>query len=305
MIRYLKNNEINKEKWDTCISTSPQSLVYAESWFLDIVSPDWEALVEDDYSSVFPLTKRKKIGINYLFQPYFTQQLGLFNAAGDISEVTLRAFLLTIPKKFRLIEIQLNSSNIINHVDTFFIRNKLTHVLNLSDSFEKINENYSENLRRNIKKAKHSEINISKKNLFKDVIELFRQNRGLKINNISNSHYKTLLTLLEKAESKNKLDCRRMINTNGKLIAGVIFLKSKHSYILLFSATDNEAKETGAMSLLIDSFIQDHSKEDVFLDFEGSMDANLARFYKSFGSKEIVYLQILKNDLPIIIRWLK
>ena len=59
------------------------------------------------------------------------------------------------------------------------------------------------------------------------------------------------------------------------------------------------------MSLLIDSFIKEHSREDNILDFEGSMDVNLARFYKSFGSKEVVYLQILKNNLPVIIRWLK
>lgn len=305
MIRYLKNNEINKEKWDNCISASPQSLVYAESWFLDIVSPGWEALVEDDYTSVFPLTYRNKIGINYLFQPFFTQQLGLFNAAGDISEGKLKMFLLAIPKKFRLIEIQLNSFNTIYHVDTFTIHQKVTYIVNLSESFEQISENYSENLRRNIKKAKHSEINFSKKILFKDVIELFRQNRGIKINKIRNSDYKTLLTLLEEAGRRNCLDCRGTTNSNGKLIAGVIFIKSKHSYILLFSATNIEAKETGAMSLLIDSFLKDHSNEDVFLDFEGSMDANLARYYKSFGSKEIVYLQILKNDLPIIIRWLK
>lgn len=56
---------------------------------------------------------------------------------------------------------------------------------------------------------------------------------------------------------------------------------------------------------MIDSFIKEHSREDNILDFEGSMDVNLARFYKSFGSKEVVYLQILKNNLPVIIRWLK
>ena len=88
-------------------------------------------------------------------------------------------------------------------------------------------------------------------------------------------------------------------------MAGAIFLKSTHSYIFLFSATNDEAKEKGAMSLLIDSFIRDHANVDHLLDFEGSMNVNLARFYKSFGSKEVVYLQILKNDLPFIIRWLK
>jgi hypothetical protein len=59
------------------------------------------------------------------------------------------------------------------------------------------------------------------------------------------------------------------------------------------------------MSAIINSFIREHSGEKLYLDFEGSMDANLSRFYKSFGSKEIVYLQIRKNNLPVLLRWLK
>ncbi len=301
----MKHTDINKMQWDNCISSSPQSIVYAESWFLDIVSPGWEALVEDDYVSVFPLTNRKKAGINYLFQPFFTQQLGLFNKEEAISENKLFDFLLAIPKKFRLIEIQLNTYNIIKSIGSFTINKKITCHLSLSESYEKISANYSENLRRNIKKAQSSEIEISKTVLFDDIIKLFRQNRGAKINTLKEREYKTFQNLLSEATKKNILDCRGVGNSSGKLIAGAIFLKSTTSYIFLFSSANLEAKETGAMSLLIDSFIRDHSNEANLLDFEGSIDINLARFYKSFGSKEVVYLQLLKNNLPIIIRWLK
>jgi hypothetical protein len=95
------------------------------------------------------------------------------------------------------------------------------------------------------------------------------------------------------------------VNINNQLAAGVLFLHSNHEYILIFSAVNEEARQTGAMSLLIDTFIRSHANEKMNLDFEGSMDANLARFYKSFGAEEVVYLQIKKNNLPIPIRWLK
>ncbi len=305
MIQYLKHTDINKLKWDTCISSSSQSLLYAESWFLDIVSPGWEALVEDDYKSVFPLTNRKKFGINYLFQPFFTQQLGLFSSETNISENEVKEFLSAIPEKFKLIEIQLNSFNNLTSFNSFSINRKLTCHLSLSGTYEKIRENYNENLRRNIKKSLNSGIEITKNVLPEDIISLFRLNKGLHISKLKDENYKTFLKLLSVAKSRNLLDCRGILNSNGNLIAGCLFLKSRYSYIFLFSASNNEAKETGAMSLLIDSFIREHSKEDILLDFEGSMDVNLARFYKSFGSKEVVYLQILKNNLPVIIRWLK
>ena len=305
MIHYLKHTDINKLKWDKCILSSSQSLLYAESWFLDIVSPGWEALIKDDYKSVFPLTKRKKFGINYLFQPFFTQQLGLFSGEANISENEVKEFISAIPKKFKLIEIQLNIFNHLSSFNSFSINQKLTCHLSLSGAYEKIRENYSENLLRNIKKSITSGIETTKNVEPEDIISLFRLNKGLEISKLKVGDYKTFLKLLSEAKSRNLLDCRGILNSNGNLIAGCLFLKSRYSYIFLFSAANKEAKETGAMSLLIDSFIKEHSKEDNILDFEGSMDVNLARFYKSFGSKEVVYLQILKNNLPVIIRWLK
>ena len=66
MIHYLKHHRIDKARWDRCISKAVNSRVYACSWYLDLVCPGWEALVEEDYTSVFPLTSRWK-GIYYLY----------------------------------------------------------------------------------------------------------------------------------------------------------------------------------------------------------------------------------------------
>jgi hypothetical protein len=60
LITYLKHTEIDKYKWDACITRASNSLVYAYSWFLDVVSPNWDALILDDYTAVMPITHRKK-----------------------------------------------------------------------------------------------------------------------------------------------------------------------------------------------------------------------------------------------------
>ncbi len=305
MIRYTRHNEIDKERWDNLIAHSPQGVVYAFSWFLDIVSPGWEALIEDDYSAAFPLTYRKKLGINYLFQPFFNQQLGLFSREETITENKLKEFLSAIPGKFKLVEIQINYLNTINDANDFSTSQKLTHHLSLSDSYENISRNYSENLSRNLKKAKSSGVEILVDIQPEKIVNLFRENRGAGISTLKDRDYENFLRLTATAVQKGLLYSVGVNNSSGKIIAGAVFIKSPHSYIFLFSGTANEARETGAMSALIDSFIRQHSNEKVFLDFEGSMDENLARFYKSFGSKEIVYLQIRKNKLPFLIRWIK
>ena len=55
MICYLTHNQIDKQRWDECIAQSPDGLIYCWSWYLDVVHPGWEALVEDDYENVMPL----------------------------------------------------------------------------------------------------------------------------------------------------------------------------------------------------------------------------------------------------------
>jgi hypothetical protein len=130
-------------------------------------------------------------------------------------------------------------------------------------------------------------------------------NRGSTIDNLKERDYRLLNTLVSACEKHNlveRIGCR---SEHGDLLAGAIFVKSIHSWIFLFSATTTDGKNSGAMSRVISTFIERHSGENIYLDFEGSMDENLSRFYKSFGSGEVVYLQIRKNTLPQFIRWLK
>jgi hypothetical protein len=159
LIRHLRNTEIDKTKWDKCINASPAGIAYASSWYLDLVSPGWEALIEDDYAAVFPLTSRKKYGFNYLFQPFFTQQGGLFTQDEIVHAEKTKQFLEFIPSKFKLIEINLNTSNQINSIGDFKISKRRTHHLSLNNSVEELRKNYSDNLKRNLKKAKHSHSN--------------------------------------------------------------------------------------------------------------------------------------------------
>ena len=79
MIVYHKNNEIDREQWDNCIRILPGAKPYAYSWYLDIMAPGWQALVDDDYDSVFPVPGFSRFGIQYIATPVFLQQLGAFS----------------------------------------------------------------------------------------------------------------------------------------------------------------------------------------------------------------------------------
>ena len=305
MIRHLRNTEIDKTKWDKCINASPAGIAYASSWYLDLVSPGWEALIENDYTAVFPLTSRKKYGFNYLFQPFFTQQGGLFTQDEIVHAEKTKQFLEFIPSKFKLIEINLNTSNQINSIGDFKISKRRTHHLSLNNSVEELRKNYSENLKRNLKKAKHSIQIIESGNELRALTEIFRLERGADIAQLGDKEYDLLEKIVEQAYNRKEIEILYTRNQAGEVTAGAVFLYSYSSYIFLFSATSKEARESGSMSLIIDHFIEKHQSQDKVLDFEGSMNDDLSRYYRSYGSQEIVYLQITRNTLPIPFRWFK
>ena len=289
MIRYLLHQDINKERWDACVSASMTPLVYGLSWYLDITSPNWEGLVLNDYQAVMPLPFRRKWGMNYSFQPPFSQQLGVFGQE-DANE-----FLMAIPKHFKLIDQQLNYGNI---ASGFTTKAKPNLVLDLNFNYDELKKAYSNNTIRNIRKAEKNELIHETTSSPDKIISLFKSYRGKSIATLSENDYHTLRKICNYALLNGILEISTVKDRNGALQAGAVFLKSLHGWIFLFSATHPDGRNSGAMSSLIDRFIAAHAEEPTILDFEGSSDPDLYRFYQSFGSKESVYLQLRINRLP-------
>ena len=167
VIKYFQHSEIDKAKWDSCVVDSNNALIYAYSWYLDIVSPNWVALIKGDYQVVFPLPAKKKLGVSYISQPLFTQQLGLFSSENSNN---VDAFLRAIPKKIWMRSLQIH-----NQLEN--AKTKDNFELDISAAIEKIRKKYSQNVRRNLKKA--AEHNLEIKQCSNDLlIQLFKENKG-------------------------------------------------------------------------------------------------------------------------------
>lgn len=296
MIKYLGNQEIVDKKWDACIEHSVNCRLYAYSWYLNIVAPEWGALVMDDYQAVFPILSRKKMGVQYAFQPVFTQQLGLFTPLLLDAEL-VKSFLKVLFEHFPFIQINLNIHNALPQ-NFKYASSRLNHELDLVYPYSELTKAYSKNLKRNIKKAQKAELTIFKNLKPELLIQLFRDHKGKTLKAYSKSDYQTLNRLVYKAISLGKAEVWGTYTKNNELCAGAIFFRDARRLVFLFSASNDEAKNNGAIPYLLDSFIEAYSEEKMILDFEGSNDPNLARFYKSFGSSEIHYPHIYYNALP-------
>ncbi len=297
MIRYLTHDQIDFDKWDDCIDQAVNGIFYAYSWYLDMTATPWDALVEGDYNAVMPLPRRKKFGIDYIYQPFFIQQLGVFST-NSLSQQVIERFVKAVPRKFRFVDYQLNTYNQLQEFEKLKLKKRVTYELDLISPYDVLKKKYSKNTSRNVKKAVKNGVFITSHGKPEEIINAFRQNKGKEVGAFSDKDYNVLKHLIYAGLHRGMVSIRSAYSQENNFCAGVVFFKSHKKVVFLFSGVTPQARENGAMALLVDDFIREHAQSELVLDFEGSSIPSLARFYRGFGSKECVFLQMKINRLP-------
>lgn len=288
-LKHLSNSAIDYDKWDKCITEASNSFPYAQSWYLNIVSPGWEAIVSDDYEYIMPLPLKRKYKIPYLVQPVLTQQLGIFSRE-IISELIIDEFIKAIP--YYSYELNLNENN-----KTSKALECQNLVLDLNQSYQKIATSFTKNTKRNIEKAESLELTLRE-----DIpIHLFLEFYFHNFKNTLSSQQKSIFSeVVENGVLNNVAELYGVLSGSNSLIAVLCLLKSDSRLVYLLPVSNTEGKNSSAMFLLVNNIIKKEALTNKILDFEGSTLEGIARFYKGFGSKNQPYY-ILKRFRPSII----
>jgi hypothetical protein len=295
VIKYYSHKNIDKEQWDACINESGNGNVYAWSWYLDIIFPEWGALIEDNYQSVMPLPISQKMGIKYMYQPFFAQQLGVFSRK-HLSKERIHLFLAAIPRSVMKVDYHMNIYNRLDS-DHRMIENQ-NYELDLISPYEKIYKSYSKNLKRNLKKGVRANLRILPNVRPEDVVSLFRNNRGSDVQHWGEAEYKRLLQLIYQAIHRGQAEVIGVYDERNELLCGGVFFSSHKRIVFLFSGSSEAAKDCGAMPYMLNHMIQQYSSKNIIFDFEGSNNPSLARFYSGFGSRKVIYQRWKQIRLP-------
>lgn len=303
-ITYLKHSEINTSKWDKCVSNAFNGIIYAYSWYLDIVCEDWEALVQGDYLRVMPLTCGMKYNMLYLYQPYFAQQLGVISTL-KLSPEIISDFISSIPSKYKFIEINLNTFN--SFASPFFeVKENATYQLDLIKTVDCIRKKYSKNTKRNIKKAQAANLTIRRNELTSsEFLNFYRKHIVNRLNEFKEKDYNVLRRLINIFIHHHFGVVYSVYTNENNLCATAIFVTSHFKTIYFLGVSTPEGLEKQAMFFLVDDYIAKHSERNLTLDFEGSNVPGIARFYEGFGAMKCSYLSIKRNNLPWYIKLLK
>jgi len=302
-IRFVENSDIDHERWDQCVANSPFGIVYAYSWYLDRICPHWDALVWGNYLYIMPLVNNSKLGIRYVYQPFFTQQLGVFSNFLPEPDI-VNQFLHAIPERFRLTDMNLNLGNTPT-ISSFKISQNTTFHLELHQSLTGIRSLYNANTRRNIQKAVQNKVFISQVYDIPMFLKFTQINLKDKSPEVKSKHYQALQKVISYALYTQLGEIYGAFDSGNNLIAAVFFVGSNQKVIYLAASSNTRGTEQSAMFLLIDTFIQNNIGKNLMLDFEGSNIPGVARFYSGFGALPQRYYSVHQNKLPNLLRLIK
>jgi hypothetical protein len=293
MIEYLKHNEIDRDMWDCCIKASGCLKPYPYSWYLDIMAPGWEALVEDEYESVFPVPCRSRFGISYIATPIFLQQLGAYSPDKPV-EKAINEFLEFLPEAFRLVDLCVGQKV---NIEGFRISKRSNFILDLSKPYDELFENFTPDCRRIInlisKKKFDMDTNVSPG----EIITLFKENQGSRIKGIKERDYSRLNNLMDFCVRNDKGMITGLRGKGKKLIYAVFQIRIHRCTVLHFIAGTPESREEKISHHVINEIIKSNASTNTVLDFAGSSVPSIAHFIESFGCRNVPYYRLYRNNL--------
>ena len=296
MIRFLKHSEIDPEKWNQAVRNSLSSNVLAEYELLNLLTggDTWHALVENDYETVMPLPTRKKGVLKYVYTPFFLPQMGIFSER-EIKPQKVADFLYEISRHYVLADVLMNEKTESGHGDHEFV----SHSLSLNLAYNELYSQFHENTRRNIKAAQKQQVRVTvQEEKIADIIALFRTNKGSEeAVHFRENDYARLQHVADYLLKHNLLEVYGVRTVQNELAAGALFVKDGKRRWFWFSGRDNQLSESKPMFLLLDTYIRDHAESDLYLDFNGSSNPNVARLYQGFDGKRytIPFVRQFKN----------
>lgn len=295
-VKHIIHKDIDFEKWDRVVLSSAFPLVFAQSFYLNATSPQWDALVIGDYESVFPLTQKQKWSVPYLSQPSFTPQLGVY---GTVNPETEQQFYNYITSHYKLIEIELNASNKLRskeHVP------KTTYIIDYKTGYKQ-----NQNTKRNVAKAldhhlKFEQIPVHEiESQSQQYLNPFLK-KGLKL---APGTIHTFDRLLHSCLQANALYTFRVVDEQQAVQAIAHFISNGKHTVYLKGINFDKQQSLGSMHLLNSSAITFFESKTEIFDFGGGTKESLANFYKGFGASPLRYSSLKYNRLPWLIKMVK
>ncbi len=298
-----------KQRYRSICAQHPDMLVFAQPWWLEAVCEYWDAAIVkngDRIKGVWAYPVERKMGVGLLRTPKLTPYTGPqvfypadMKASGrdGYEHDTIAELLKLLPETAvwdMALQPGLKQAGLFSN-NGLHIQARQTFLLDLSPDETTLFANFKETTRRNIKQAEKDCVITSDPASLPLLYQYHKQTLGKKEKGIA--HTEKELNELLAASIKNNAG-NIYVATQGSKIEGIAwYVWDARCCYFLMGARNPDAESHKAMSLLHWQAIKDAKKMgQQYFDFEGSMDAGVERFFRSFGAGRELYMVLHKNN---------
>lgn len=292
-IKHFTRSQIDPDRWNAAIEKSNITHPYALSWYLDVVAPGWEALIQGDYETVMPLPIGRKLGVKFIYQPYYCQQLGLFGT--NIEHEAYSMFCNRMQEIAPYIDYNFNYKT--PQLEPL-LKQRSNFVLSLEAGFTMLKNGFSSNLVRNAKKAFKAGLEVKECDLA-SFLTFYTANNAKK-EKLKDKHALIVQQLWDVLNQKQMVSIQGAYSAGGILQAATFLVMYKSRVINLINTSNPEGRKEGANHLLLSSAIESRANNNRIFDFEGSTVPGVRSFYLSFGPQDEPYANLKTNILRTI-----
>ncbi len=289
-IKFLKREEIDKVKWNSCVHYATNGNIFGYMWYLDHIAKDWDALVEGDYESVLPLVWRAgRLRGKELHQPALIRELGIYSIH-VLSKPRIKRFLKAIPDSYQHVDIVLNEQNPPPADSDFIIREFQNYQLFLNRDYEEIANGYSRQILEELQRAEDAGLVLTSSMKPEQIAAFYQAHRPKR--DQSEEVFHGMQRVMYNALHRGWGFASTVIDTDAQPLAVNFFLYS-HGKVVSFMPVESKAgRESGALTHLFNGLIRQHAGRPVILDFNV---AEPDRRAEGFGAKPNPFYNLQLN----------
>ena len=311
---FIKSADIDKKSWDKFVLQSPQGSIFALSDYLDIINPDWAAIVvtnkQGELAAALPMNIKSRFTIKYATQPVLAKYLGLMIEDGSAKTIYndfhhkskfAKEILDHIPSAVKYFSY--NFSPAFNyplpfHWAGFKLESKYTYLLDISTTIREIRHHYKNSLRTKLSGFDQAKFIIEIDRNFDDHEKVFDTKFNFRDFNVDQEYFQKLKALYEHFRLKEMARFYSIKSENGEPAASILFFYFRDTIYFYLGLLNPQFKDFPVKPFLIDMEIEKNCQKYKTFDFQGSMIPGVESFVRSFGAVPVPYLNISRKKFP-------
>jgi len=277
-IQLVKHENLDKTKWNSCVHYATRGNVYGYWWYLANTVKEWDALVEGDYETVFPLFP---VDSQILTTPDTIKEIGIYSI-NVLSMPRIKAFLEAIPASYQQYNFMLNEG--INWPTNFTIKptTVYNHQLHLDKDYEILEENYLPQVEEQMDLARANRLILNSNLKPEKIADFYRIHTKDKTN--VNHNFHAYQRIMYNALHRGNGFGSAVMNEKQEYLACGFFIFSHGKILRLLSNVSPRGIKQGAYTLLFDMLIRGNAGRPVILDFNSYAENSFA---KKFGASTV------------------